>query len=180
MTSEYKLHAKEDGWRLWTAINALSNPAHPKSRFNVGTLETLENEDGEDLWNDLYVFYKKYYVASNMSVVLYGKEDLATLEQYARNSFTDVPAGEKPQIMSNVVPYLPEQLGIKINLIPLKDERDLSLTFPMPSKHSVRDKKPLTYLGRLIGYEGAGSLHSELKSPRLDRIPVCRCRRSGQ
>ncbi len=31
--SEYQLHTREDGWRLLTALNATSNPEHPKSRF---------------------------------------------------------------------------------------------------------------------------------------------------
>ncbi|WP_257288657.1 insulinase family protein, partial [Endozoicomonas sp. SESOKO2] len=60
--SEYKLHANEDGWRLMTAQNATSNPAHPRSRFNIGSLETLSNEDGKSLWEDLKTFYDNYYV----------------------------------------------------------------------------------------------------------------------
>ncbi|MGI9279721.1 MAG: insulinase family protein [Endozoicomonas sp.] len=165
--SEYKLHAKEDGWRLMTAQNATSNPAHPRSRFNIGSLETLSNEDGKSLWNDLKSFYDQYYVAENIGVVIYGKESTDVLEQWLKESFAGVPEGKSPDTHIGLSPYTPEQLGVRINLVPLKDTRVLSLSFPVPGQHENYRKKPLGYLARILGYEGEGSLHSYLKERGL-------------
>ncbi|WP_461535531.1 insulinase family protein [Spongorhabdus nitratireducens] len=161
--SEYKLHAKNDNWRFNLALNNTVNPEHPGSRFNIGNLETLDNSDGDVLWQDLVEFYKKYYVGPNISVVVYGKENMGTLEQWAREAFQDVPAGTKANQKIGIPLYTKEQLGVRINLIPLKEKRELTLDFPMPSVMHYYELKPLKYLGRLIGYEGKGSLHSLLK-----------------
>ncbi|WP_252179714.1 insulinase family protein [Endozoicomonas sp. 4G] len=165
--SEYKLHANEDGWRLMTALNAASNPDHPRSRFNIGSLETLSNDDGKSLWNDLKAFYDTYYVAENIGVVIYGKESTEVLETWLKESFAGVPDGQSPDTHIGLAPYTAEQLGVRINLVPLKDTRALSLSFPMSSQHENYRKKPLGYLARILGYEGEGSLHSYLKERGL-------------
>ncbi len=164
--SEYKLHAREDSWRLSTASDALSNPEHPKSRFTIGSLETLSS-DGGKLWQDLKSFYDRYYLASNMGLVVYGKEPLDTLESWVNNSFSAVRKGRKPDVSIGKKPYGDSELGVRINLVPLKDTRVLSLKFPMESVFPYYRKKPLNYLARVIGYEGKGSLHSLLKEQGL-------------
>ena len=164
--SEYRLHAREDGWRIMMALNATSNPGHPKSRFNIGSLDTLNNDDGK-LWKDLREFYDHYYIASNMSVVIYGREDLNTLETWAKASFSDVPAGDKPDLSIGKRPYSAEGIGVRINVVPLKETRVLSLNFPLESVQTYYQKKPLGYLSRILGYEGSGSLHSLLKEQGL-------------
>ncbi|MGE6209224.1 insulinase family protein, partial [Aeromonas media] len=55
-------------------------------------------------------------------------------------------------------------LGIRIQIAPVKETRKLALTFPLPSVDALYDKKPLTFLSHLIGYEGEGSLLSLLKA----------------
>ena len=165
--SEYRLHAKEDGWRLFTAQNATANKDHPKSRFTIGSLDTLDNTDGESLWKDLKAFHEKYYVASNIGVVVYGRESTDTLEKWVRQSFTGVPGGKKPDTSIGLPPYSKNQLGVRINLVPLKETRVLSLNFPLESQQQYYRQKPLGYLARIVGYEGEGSLHSLLKEQGL-------------
>ncbi|WP_299734308.1 insulinase family protein [uncultured Endozoicomonas sp.] len=160
--SEYRLHAREDGWRLFMATNKTSNPEHPKSRFNIGSLDTLNNDDGQ-LWQSLKDFHEKYYVASNMSVVVYGKESLDTLEQWVNASFSEVPSGTHPELKIGKAPYSDDEVQVRINIVPLKDTRVLSLSFPLPSTQEYYQLKPLGYLARVVGYEGKGSLHSYLK-----------------
>ncbi len=164
--SEYRLHAREDGWRLFMALNSTSNPDHPKSRFNIGSLDTLHDQDGQ-LWQSLKDFHDKYYVASNMGVVVYGKEPLERLEQWVNTSFSAVPSGAKPDLTIGKQPYTQDELKARINIVPLKDTRVLSLSFPVPSAQPFYHIKPLGYLARIIGYEGKGSLHSLLKERGL-------------
>ena len=164
--SEYRLHAREDGWRLFMALNATSNPNHPKSRFTIGSLDTLHDQDGQ-LWQKLKDFHRKYYTASNMNVVVYGKESLDKLEKWTNQSFSDVPSGAKPELSIGKSPYKKDQLQVRINIEPLKDMRILSLNFSLPSSQPFYQVKPLRYLARIIGYEGKGSLHSLLKQGGL-------------
>ena len=167
--SEYRMHAKEDGWRLHMAQNATSNPDHPKSRFTIGDLQTLNNDDGTSLWKDLKAFYERYYVAPNMGVVVYGREPIEQLEVWLKESFADVPdgGGKKPDTHIGLPPYAENQTGVRVNLVPLKEARALSLAFPMESLHQYYRKKPMGYLARIIGFEGQGSLHSFLKDQGL-------------
>ncbi|UYM15739.1 insulinase family protein [Endozoicomonas euniceicola] len=167
--SEYRLHAKEDGWRLFMAQSATSNPEHPKSRFTIGDLDTLNNDDGKSLWQDLKAFHDTYYVAPSMGVVVYGRETTDQLEAWLKESFADVPdgGGVKPDTHIGVPPYAADQLGVRINIVPLKETRALSLSFPMESLHPYYHKKPMGFLARIVGYEGEGSLHSLLKEQGL-------------
>lgn len=165
--AEYKLHSREDAWRIAAALNATSNPDHPKSRFSIGDLETLNNTDGISLWKDLKAFYNKYYVAQNISIVVYGKESLDTLESWVQASFKGVPSHPLPNIHIDTTPYTAKELGVRINLVPLKESRILSLNFALESSYPYYKKKPLGYLARIIGYEGKGSLHSFLKNKGL-------------
>ncbi|MDP0563333.1 MAG: insulinase family protein [Candidatus Endonucleobacter sp. (ex Gigantidas childressi)] len=165
--SEYKLHAREDAWRLFMALDLTSNPEHPKSRFNIGNLETLSNDDGVSLWKDLKLFYDNYYVASNIRAVVYGKESIGILEQWVKQSFDGVPSKVSKDKTIGIKPYTNNELGVRINLVPLKEARSLSLYFPMESVQPYFRKKPVDYLSRILGYEGKGSLHSMLKEQGL-------------
>ena len=164
--SEYRLHAKEDIWRTSLAENVTANPKHPMSRFSIGSLETLNNDNG-DLYQDLRRFYKRYYVASNMALVVYGGQSLDQLESMVKVSFSDVPAGNKPDLSMGAEPYRSQDLGVRVNIVPLKDTRILSLSFPTESVQAYYKKKPLGYLLSMIGDEGKGSLHSYLKEQGL-------------
>ena len=160
--AEYRMHLKEDVWRYHSALSATANPKHPRSRFTIGSLGTLDNRDMLALSQALRSFYDKWYIGSNISVVVYGKESLDKLEQWVETSFRKVKSGYKPDSHIAVSPYLKDQLGVRINLIPLQDQRELLLSFPLPSTWKVYQKKPLNYIARLLGYEGKGSLHSLL------------------
>ena len=115
----------------------------------------------------LKAFYDNYYVAGNMGVVVYGKETTDTLEKWVRASFEGVPAAQSKNTKIGINPYTENELGVRINVVPLKETRVLSLNFPMPSVHPHYKKKPLGYLARIMGYEGKGSLHSFLKDQGL-------------
>ena len=165
--SEYRMHAREDLWRLYTAQNAASGAGHPKSRFYIGSLDTLNNDDGQSLWQDLKTFYDQFYVAENMRVVVYGKESTDTLERWVKESFAGVPTHPSKLTRIGKAPYTKEDVGVRVNLVPLKNTRLLSLNFPLEDTHSYYKKKPLGYLSRIIGYEGEGSLYSLLKNRGL-------------
>ena len=47
--SEYQMQSRDDGWRGHMVGKQLVNPAHPASRFTIGSLETLDGDIHEDL-----------------------------------------------------------------------------------------------------------------------------------
>lgn len=52
--------------------------------------------------------------------------------------------------------------------MPIKDIRNLYVTFPIPDLQKYYKSNPGHYLGHLIGHEGPGSLLSELKAKGED------------
>ncbi|ULT86920.1 hypothetical protein L3Y34_006572 [Caenorhabditis briggsae] len=63
----------------------------------------------------------------------------------------------------NDPPYGPEQLGKKVEAVPIKDSKWLSISFPFPDLDSEYKSQPGYYISHLIQHEAPGSLLSELK-----------------
>lgn len=64
-------------------------------------------------------------------------------------------------------------------VVPIKDIRNLYVTFPIPDLQKYYKSNPGHYLGHLIGHEGPGSLLSELKAKgRLSSLYIISRRRA--
>ncbi|MFW1676787.1 insulinase family protein [Pontibacter sp. JAM-7] len=161
--SEYQAKIRDDGRRTYAAGKQALNPQHSYSRFNVGSLETLADRPGSAVRDDLIAFYNQYYSANQMALVVLGRESLDDLEKMVRKKFSTVKNRQLAPFIETEPLFLPEQLPRQLNVQTLKDNRNLSLTFPMPETRSLWRQKPLSYISDLIGYEGAGSLLSLLK-----------------
>ena len=61
-------------------------------------------------------------------------------------------------------PFLDADNRSRVYAVPIKDIRNLNVTFPIPDLQPHYRTGPGHYLGHLIGHEGKGSLLSELKS----------------
>ncbi|MCL1077750.1 peptidase M16 [Parashewanella spongiae] len=165
--SEYSMKIKDDARRIREVLKDTTNQAHPASQFSVGNLDTLADRENDLLIDDLTEQYKKYYTASRMSLVLVGKEDLDTLEKWAKEKFTAVPNNGSVSLPVEVKPYLDEQLAVRINIEPMKDTRNLTLYFPVESSTKYFAEKPLDLISDLLANEGEGSLFSYLKQEGL-------------
>ena len=165
--SEYTMKIKDDARRINEVLKDTTNQAHPASQFSVGNLYTLANRDNDLLIDDLKALYKAHYTSSKMALSLVGREDLDTLEKWAREKFSAIPNNGKKAESAKVNPYLPEQLGVNISITPMKDTRTLSLYFPVPNSTKYLEEKPLDLVVSLLGQEGKGSLFSYLKAQGL-------------
>ncbi|PKH87960.1 insulinase family protein [Colwellia sp. Bg11-28] len=165
--SEYSMKIKDDARRIREVLKDTRNPGHPSSQFSVGNLDTLADRENDVLIDDLKALYKENYSASRMSLSLVGREDLDTLEKWAREKFTAIPNNGSKSTPVKVKPYLPEQLGVKINIEPMKDIRKLTLAFPVNKSTQYFEEKPLSIISSLLGQEGKGSLYSHLKNQGL-------------
>ena len=84
--SEYQLQVKDDGWRGFFAQKPAFNPAHPASRFYIGSLETL----GEGVNEALLDFFDKNYSADQMVLVALTNETLDEMEAWIAPTFTAI------------------------------------------------------------------------------------------
>lgn len=162
--SEYQLKYKNDSRRQWDVLREIANPKHPLSKFNVGNLDTLADNQFSDVRTELIDFYHKYYSANLMTLVLLGKESLDELQSLAHDKFSSIQ-DKQLEIKSYQAHYIdPSELPMQVNVSPLKDSRELGLLFEMPKLSSYWSSKPAQYLASMIGYEGQGSLLQSLKA----------------
>ncbi|MCK8069775.1 insulinase family protein [Cobetia sp. 1CM21F] len=163
VNSEYQARLQDDGRRIYEAVEAALNPQHPFNRFSVGSLETLKDTEAGSLRQRLVDFYQAHYGANVMRLSLVGPQSLETLEQLARDNFSDVPDRglSRPEITTPLASgdELPARLEVKA----LKQERKLSFMFPIDDPIAHYRSQPVSYLANLIGHEGEGSLLAVLK-----------------
>lgn len=165
--SEYSMKIKDDARRIREVLKDTANQAHPASQFSVGNLTTLADRENDLLIDDLKAQYEQYYSASRMALSVVGKEDLDTLESWVKQMFSAIPNNGSKSLPVEVEPYTAEQLGVRINIEAMKDNKTLSLMFPIPSTTQHYKQKPMAFVNTLLSQEGKGSLYSYLKEQGL-------------
>lgn len=162
--SEYRLRIKDDRRRVAQVDKETANPAHPFSKFSVGALDSLGDHEEDKIRTTLIDFYRENYSANRMTAVVLGAEPLGELERMVtprfkriKNTQTDAPRIDAPI-------YKNDQKQIRIDVVPLKDQRELHLDFAFPWKPDYRLAKPARMISHLLGHEGNGSLHALFKS----------------
>jgi len=164
--SEYRLKIKDDGRRQWDVLQEQLDPAHPMAKFTVGNLQTLANREGAEggpVRDDLIDFYNQYYSANLMKLVVLGRENLDQLEAMIKPRFAPIN-NNNTQVAAHVDRFIQaERLPLTISMAPLKDLRELSLSFQLPKMLPHWKQKPASYIAGLVGHEGEGSLLQLLK-----------------
>lgn len=152
-----------DVWKRMILTSRLMDTDHPFSRYHPGDLETLKDIRREDVLE----FYRSFYSASDMSLVLDSRESLDKMEAWAKQMFSAIPDQGKKQPMYKQQFFRSQDLPIITEVKPLKAERRLSLKFNMGPIDQMWESKPDRLLSHLIGHEGSGSLLSLLKKEKL-------------
>uniref|UniRef100_A0A915PZQ4 Insulin-degrading enzyme n=1 Tax=Setaria digitata TaxID=48799 RepID=A0A915PZQ4_9BILA len=165
--SEFSNSLFNDQWRMLQVERSLSKPSHDYGKFGTGNRTTLMVEalkNGIEPREALLEFHKTYYSSDIMSLAILGKEPLDQLEEMVTSlSFGSIEKKNVSRKTWNEGPYGEEQLGVKVELVPVKDLRYLTMTFPIPDYRDDYRSWPAHYVSHLIGHEGPGSLLSELK-----------------
>lgn len=160
--SEFQMQTREDGWRIFMTQKQAMHPDHPAARFNIGSLETLRDQDDQPLRDALLEFYAEHYSADQMGLVLIGREDLKTLRAWAEALFIEVPARETREPEPDVPLFADDRLPALLEIEPVRELRQLQFSFPLPALPQHYREAPGSYLADLIGHEGEGSLHAYL------------------
>ncbi|CAG0887466.1 unnamed protein product, partial [Cyprideis torosa] len=99
-----------------------------------------------------------------MTLAVFGKEDLDELESEVLKHFSKIVNKnvEKPSWPEH--PYGPNEVGKILEIVPVRETREMAIIFPIPDQMKFYKTSPGHYLGHLIGHQGKGSLWSELKA----------------
>ncbi|MCY4425466.1 MAG: insulinase family protein [Halieaceae bacterium] len=162
--AEYRMGIKTDERRVLDALREVVNPRHPFSILGVGAKQTLADFEQQPVRAALLEWYRRYYSANQMTLVVLGRESVDELEAMVRQSFTAIPdRGLRIDDISEPL-YRPGSLPRVVNIRPQASERQLQLSFPLPDYRRHYRRNSMAYLGNLLGHEGQGSLLALLKA----------------
>ncbi|MCR6554993.1 insulinase family protein, partial [Aeromonas sp. CPF2-S1] len=121
--SEYRLKLQDDVRRSYQVHKETVNPDHPFSKFSVGNLDTLADLPGRDLRSDLIAFYETHYSADRMALVMLSPAPIETQLAWCDRFFGAIPDRRLgPPVLSHPL-YRLDDLGIRIQLAPVKETR---------------------------------------------------------
>ncbi|WP_351122945.1 insulinase family protein [Shewanella sp. T24-MNA-CIBAN-0130] len=164
--SEFSLKLKDDIRRVYQVQKETVNPKHPFSKFSVGNQATLAGKQA-DIRDELLAFYQQHYSANIMTLCVVAPRPIAELDTIVRQYFSKI-------LNRNVSKHYPSEALITeaqqqthIQIVPLKDQKRLSICFSLPEIDQFYKRKPLTFISHLLGNESPGSLLSYLKGHGL-------------
>ena len=161
--SEWSMGKSNDG-RIMNRLRGLTaNPEHPAQRMSVGNLTTLVDQGDQTLYSEMRAFYQKYYSSNNMKLVIFGKQDTATLAALATEYFSDIDNKKiaKPEITTRGLTE--QQLGEHIYYRPQKPMRQLVMEFSINDNSVLWPVKPNRYIANLISSEEPGTAAQVLR-----------------
>lgn len=166
INSENDKNIMNDSRRVYMLEKSLCHPGHDFSKFSTGNRETLDTTPkklGINVRNELLKFHEKYYSSNIMSLVVLSQESLDEMTSLVTQLFCEIKNKSLSAPEWKVHPFGPQQAKKKLMVVPVKDVRSLTITWPIPDLTPLYKSNPAHYLGHLIGHEGPGSLLSELK-----------------
>lgn len=170
-----------DGRRILQVIKHQIIENHPYAKFSTGNINTLASGDAiknaNEVRDAMRMFHERYYLPQNMALSLVGPQHMPELESLAKTYFSDISThnftgkslpnledGSKPSLVpdnNNVYPF--KQGGVLIRIRPIKDIRDISILFSLPSTRGQYKTDPCRLLRHLLNHKGEGSLFSKLQ-----------------
>ena len=160
VNSEYQKNIMNDEWRQFRIASQFAKDDHPARKFNIGNLETLGDVDR----NELIDFYTEHYSANRMGLALLSTHTLNEMERWAREYFSSVKNLNLERNNHDPTVFDKKETVRVVQIEPVKDLRDLQITFPLPSTRNMYKSKPGKQFGFILGHEGKGSLLSYLKN----------------
>ena len=163
--SEHAKNLQNDSWRSYQLDKATSAPGHPYARFGTGDSRTLRDEPlarGVSVRERLLAFHAAHYSASRMTLAVVGSEPVAELAAFVERHFSAIKNnGSAPPVFAGH-PH-DGRLGLRLLSAPIKDLRQLQISWALPEQKSDWRGKAASYASHLLGHEGPGSVLSLLK-----------------
>lgn len=133
VNSEHEKNLATDVWRIRQVNKSLADSTHPFSKFGTGNSKTLSDDPkhaGINVRDELLRFHDKWYSANIMCLSVYGREQLNELEAMVIPRFTTIVNKNVKSPKWPNHPFLPEHYASKVYIVPVKDSRSLTITFP--------------------------------------------------
>ncbi len=166
VNSEWLLSRQSDSFiQQRTAANT-GNPDHPRLKLGVGNKETLSSDESE-LLKHLNSFYKEYYSANLMKLVLVGKQSSKELKKLATKYFSKIKNNNILRPVTSVNSYRKEDLGKNIFIQSKVKSPQLVIEFPVENNSSLWRSKPNAYIEMLLNSQEPNSLMSFLNEDGL-------------
>ncbi|HKM16279.1 MAG TPA: insulinase family protein [Marinospirillum sp.] len=160
--SEWSGTLQDDSRLRLTALRQAFNPDHPASRFSAGNKESLDISNNT-IRQALLDYYQIYYTTDRMTLVVLGKQPVNELRGMIETHFSAIKESRATPEPNWPSLFTEEQLPAQVDYLPLRQQRQLQLLFPIKDQTANYRKKADRYLGGLIGHEGEGSLLAVLK-----------------
>lgn len=160
--SEYRKNINADIWRTHEISKQFSNSHNVRQNFTIGSLTTLNRSDIRD---KVKIFFDEHYFAENMRLVILGKEPIAQLELLL-NMFKDIHNVPGKKIPHHL-PKIFDRTNTMIQMVPVKDENKLILTWDVSMKKPFRDMKLISLVAYLFTVDSNNTFSQTLKSKQL-------------
>lgn len=165
--NEWTMGRNQDGRILNQLAGLTANPDHPAARFTVGNRETLPGGEDSGLYQAMLDFYKRYYSANLMSLVLVSQRSLDEQQALVEQYFADVPNRDAEPARIDESGITPEYEGRHIYYVPQSERRQLIIEFPLDDNSNQWRKKPNEYVANLLSSEEPGTLGYYLRDQNL-------------
>ncbi len=161
---EHSKNIEHDGWRQYMILKETGNPEHPNSGFSTGNAQTLSGIPQSALRD----WFQTHYSADRMHLVMISPLPLEELRTIAIADFSKVPRVEIPAASFPKEITSAEQRGHMIFIKPVKDIKQLSLTWEVtgPFAENIEKQAP-TLVAYALNQQGDHSLIQVLKQEKL-------------
>ncbi|KYQ60318.1 Nardilysin, partial [Trachymyrmex zeteki] len=144
---------------------------HPVNKFPWAYTVILSNNVNDNkldkLYDELHKFRERHYSAHRMKLVIQSSLPLSALEKYVIKFFANVPNNGLPPDdftkFKDNIPFNTPAFRRIYKVRPVKDIRQLHITWAIPSLLHLYKSKPHSYILWIIKHEGEGSLMSYLR-----------------
>ena len=165
--NENTKNLQSDTWRIYQLLKSFSNSDHPYHYFSTGnaqTLRTTPESMGINIRDLLLQWYDAHYSANLMKLAVYGSDSLDTMQQWVEQKFSNIKNHTYPIPSFPQQAYTVDELGRMIEVVPVRDVKQVEFYFVLPPTDCHYLTKPTRYLSHLIGHESEGSILSALKA----------------
>lgn len=158
VNSEHEKNLFNDAWRIFRLVEIATDPNHPLHNFATGSSSTLNVDNIVDKVRE---FFKRYYRAGNMKLVILGKEDTNTLQDWAVKRFSAISEGGKKNLNYPKIPYPDTHIAYFTPKI--AQGNSISIIWPIPSQIDIVDSQPGNFIAYLLNNPGEGGLSASMK-----------------
>ncbi len=155
---------ENDSWRWWMILKETGNQNSPNATFSTGNAKTL----GQIPPNEVRKWWEDHYSADKMHLVIYSNQPLDQLKERVLKDFGQVAKRPVDDHLADVNLLSPSQEGHIFYIEPVRDVRDLTLTWELPdwAAKDIGAKYP-QLLAYVLGNGANNGLESLLKKQGL-------------